>query len=72
MLLRDKCGWPVTILKGRPITNFIRYVIHTSVVQTWRHRRDSYWRCESCRGLYFKKRPVRCSCGGELLYKNEG
>ena len=38
MILRDKLGWPVEWIMGRPITNTIRLLIHTNVRQTWKHR----------------------------------
>lgn len=38
MKLRDKYGWPVTHFRGRPIVNFIRYLLHTNLRQTWRLR----------------------------------
>jgi hypothetical protein len=38
MTLRDKYGWPVETFKGRPITNFIRYALHTNIWQTWKRR----------------------------------
>jgi hypothetical protein len=25
---KDKCGWPIETIKGKPIDNFIRFVIH--------------------------------------------
>ena len=41
MKLRDKWGWPVVTIKGRPITNFIRRVIHTNIAKTLRNMRTS-------------------------------
>ena len=38
MKLRDKYGWPVDIFSNRPITNFIRRILHTDYVATWRYR----------------------------------
>lgn len=34
MILRDKWGWPVETFRSRPVTNFIRYCLHTSIRQT--------------------------------------
>ena len=34
MKLRDKHGWPVERIKGRPITNLIRVILHTNIYQT--------------------------------------
>jgi hypothetical protein len=42
MKLRDKYGWPVERIKGRPITNIIRLIIHTSIKQTLRARKKVY------------------------------
>ena len=48
MKLRDRYGWPVERIKGRPITNAIRLLLHTSLWQTWRWSlRDC--RCSVCR-----------------------
>lgn len=32
---RDKLGWPVERIIGRPITNFLRLLIHTNIRRTW-------------------------------------
>lgn len=33
----DKYGWPVETIKGRPITNFIRLLLHTrKITTTWK------------------------------------
>ncbi len=40
MISRDYLGWPVEYIKGRPITNFIRFILHTDVNQTWRLRNN--------------------------------
>lgn len=34
MTSRDKYGWPVERIKGRPITNFIRLLLHTNLSKT--------------------------------------
>ena len=34
MKLRDKHGWPVVFITGKPITNVIRAIWHTSIKQT--------------------------------------
>ncbi len=34
MTFIDKDGWPVETIKGRPITNLIRILLHTSIWQT--------------------------------------
>ena len=44
MILRDKDGWPVETIKGRPITNFIRRVLHTSLIETIKGKRA----CPTC------------------------
>ena len=35
MILKDKYGYPVVKIKGRPITNFIRMVLWTNIKQTF-------------------------------------
>lgn len=42
MILRDKWGWPLELIKGRPIVNLIRRVILTNWRQTWIHRREGW------------------------------
>jgi hypothetical protein len=39
MIIRDKAGWPVEWVKGRPIQKWFRFLIHGSVVQTWKRRK---------------------------------
>jgi activator of HSP90 ATPase len=38
MKLRDKYGWPIELFIGKPITNFIRLLVHTNIRKTWRLR----------------------------------
>jgi len=38
MIFRDKYGWPVEKIKGKPITNFIRLCLHTNIRMTWDRR----------------------------------
>jgi hypothetical protein len=38
MILRDKYGWPIERIKKHPVTNLIRIILHTSLVETWRKR----------------------------------
>lgn len=38
--LRDKYGWPVERISGRPITNAIRLILHTNLRRTWQQRHD--------------------------------
>jgi hypothetical protein len=38
MKLRDKYGYPVEIVRGRHITNFLRYLFITNIKQTWKRR----------------------------------
>jgi len=33
---RDRYGWPVERIIGRPITNVIRLILHTDIVQSCR------------------------------------
>jgi len=37
MVFRDRYGWPVERIKGRPITNFIRLLLHTNFAWTFRY-----------------------------------
>ena len=38
-----KDGWPVETIKGRPILNFIRRLIHTrKIVRGWHSRKEFY------------------------------
>lgn len=46
MILRDKLGWPIERVKGRPINNFIRLLLHTSWIRTWRDRNKPWPRAE--------------------------
>jgi hypothetical protein len=39
MKFRDKRGWPIERIKGRPVTNFIRLLIHTNLKKTLFHKR---------------------------------
>jgi hypothetical protein len=41
-ILRDKDGWPVERIKGRPITNLLRIILHTSWLVTWRKRKAGF------------------------------
>lgn len=34
MILRDKYGWPIVRIKGRPFANLIRIAIHTNLRKT--------------------------------------
>ena len=36
---RDRYGWPVERIVGRPITNVIRLILHTDIVQSCRKQR---------------------------------
>ena len=36
MMIRDKLGWPVELIKNRPINNFIRMLFHCNIKQTYR------------------------------------
>lgn len=38
--LRDKYGWPVERVTGRPVLNFIRLLIHANLRRTWKQRHD--------------------------------
>jgi len=40
MYVRDKWGWPIEYVKGHPIKRIIRYLIHISLWQTWKRRRQ--------------------------------
>jgi len=36
MTIKDHYGWPVERIIGRPITNIIRLILHTDLVQSCR------------------------------------
>lgn len=38
MKIRDNLGWPVETFKNKPFTNFLRYLIHGSIKNTWKLR----------------------------------
>lgn len=38
MKFRDVYGWPVGLFIGKPVVNFIRLLIHTDIIQTWKLR----------------------------------
>ena len=39
MKFLDKYGWPVVLIEGRPVLNFIRRLIHTrKIVRKWEHK----------------------------------
>ena len=40
MKIRDKYGYPVTVIIGKPITNIIRYMLHTSIKMTFKRRKQ--------------------------------
>jgi hypothetical protein len=42
MILRDKFGWPVELIEGRPILNFFRRLLVTSVRRTWAMRNEGW------------------------------
>ena len=57
----DKNGWPIERIKGRPITNFIRILLHTRKITTdWKLRSDQVswvhgtviWSSEEIRDAY--------------------
>ena len=40
MKLRDKYGYPVERIKGRPFTNFMRCIFQCNPFVTWKRRKD--------------------------------
>jgi hypothetical protein len=42
MILRDSYGWPVELVRGRPVLNFFRRILVTSWRATWKHRREGW------------------------------
>jgi hypothetical protein len=46
MKLRDKLGWPIERVKGKPIGNFIRILIHVNLRKTLWPPSESYRRYE--------------------------
>lgn len=42
MVFLDSLGWPVERIKGRPVLNALRLLIHTrKIVRTWKPPRPS-------------------------------
>jgi hypothetical protein len=37
-VLRDKYGWPVVSIKGKPITNVIRAILYTNMSKTMNYK----------------------------------
>jgi hypothetical protein len=42
MILRDRFGWPVELVEGRPVLNFFRRLLVTSPQKTWAMRREGW------------------------------
>ena len=42
MILRDKGGWPVELVIGRPVLNVFRRILVTSWRVTWKRRHDGW------------------------------
>lgn len=42
MMLRDRYGWPVELVIGRPVLNAFRRVLVTSWRETWRRRHEPW------------------------------
>lgn len=42
MILRDKYGYPIEIVKGKYINNFIRRILLTNIKQTLKKRKVTY------------------------------
>lgn len=40
MKIRDKYGWPVEIVPGKYVHNFLRYLFVGDLKQTWRRRNE--------------------------------
>jgi hypothetical protein len=47
MILRDKWGWPVELVIGRPVLNVFRRILVTSWRETWK-RRACGWPIQEC------------------------
>ena len=60
MIWRDKLGWPVEMVKGRRILNFVRLLIHTNLRRTWLGTR-----CPGCgkKGEFRDKHTTQMWCG---------
>jgi hypothetical protein len=41
MTIRGKDGWPVEMIEGKPVTNFLRRIIHGNIRKTWMYRRKT-------------------------------
>lgn len=47
----DKMGWPVEMIEGKPVLNFIRRLIHAHHYECqdcWYRRQDAVWLNPSC------------------------
>lgn len=42
MIFRDKYGWPIERIKGRPFTNFMRILFQINIYQTLKRRRQKH------------------------------
>lgn len=78
MKLRDKYGWPIELIENRPIINFIRKLIHTDIIATFRYRAwdgtgidpGSRGEFRHLMGRFLKKAPevtnhCHSGCGGD-------
>ena len=77
MYYRDKYGWPVETIKGRPIVNFIRRLIHTNIRTTWHYRKkkcaDIREACNcDCHKDYAPGTKITCTCScKDVLYSDQ-
>lgn len=71
MLFYDRLGWPVEGFIGKPMKTFIRRLLHTCLIQTWKKWKKPYWKCTNCSGIEWHEEEVWCwSCGkGEMIYR---
>lgn len=46
MILRDSYGWPVELVRGRPVLNVLRRLIVTDYIVTWQRRHEGWPKSE--------------------------
>lgn len=61
MKLRDKYGWPILKVKGRPFKTLFRRIQRFSLTMTWRMRRRGNIMCPEC-GEYMMKKEHKHTC----------
>ncbi len=57
MQFLDSHGWPVVTIKGRPIINFIRRILHTRKIKRGTWKQAPFVRDDSCGCQYSSVSP---------------